>query len=78
MSDLKPCPFCGGEVKWCGGEEFEETHDCDHIICDNCEIAFICHNDQTMHACNMDSARVETAKVWNTRTETAHPEEEEK
>lgn len=33
MSKLKPCPFCGGEAKWCSAVDPEDVHACHFIVC---------------------------------------------
>lgn len=39
MNELKKCPFCGSDVKWCGENEPdpEDNHLCDHIECTNAD-----------------------------------------
>lgn len=56
MSDLKPCPFCGGRAE-------KEGHDdlpLGRVKCRNCQI-------HTMWYANIDDA----ASVWNTRADSA-------
>jgi len=38
MKELKPCPFCGGEVDWCKNDlDFHlVTDDCHYITCERC------------------------------------------
>ena len=35
MSELKPCPFCGGKVDWCGNDPCD-PHKCHQITCNTC------------------------------------------
>lgn len=35
MSELKPCPFCGNKVDWCGNDP-DEPHKCHQITCNTC------------------------------------------
>jgi len=68
MNELKPCPFCGAEVQWCGdgwgGWGGLEPHDCDHIHCRNCNMHFNCEED----ADKIEQLRALMLKKWNTRT----------
>lgn len=66
---LLPCPFCGGKAEWCctiPHVDLEE-HDCDQIVCPQCEASLDVHSDPVSWACNLESARIEVAKVWNKR-----------
>lgn len=58
MAELKPCPFCGGSVR------FDETYSffSDHVIyCDSCDIVF------SLDDCT--ARKDEIAQVWNRRVD---------
>lgn len=63
---LLPCPFCGGEVRWCG-EDPKEPHGCDQISCPTCEINIDCHSDSVSNAGDFEMAKPAMAQVWNRR-----------
>ena len=63
MSHLKPCPFCGENVRFCGGSEAPfgcGPNPCSRIICDNCGefIAFDGMGTESTAA---------AARLWNRR-----------
>lgn len=56
--DLKPCPFCGGSVR------FDEVYSYfrDHVIyCDSCDIVF------TLDDCTTTAEEI--AEAWNRRVD---------
>lgn len=55
MSDLKPCPFCGGEAMII------------HSILDACFIT--CENNDCMAGQKVYSTKAEAIAAWNARTE---------
>jgi Restriction alleviation protein Lar len=64
--ELLPCPFCGGDVRWCGDAQ-EDKHTCHQITCDACGLQFD-NNGQHLHdAVTMDELRGAIANLWNTR-----------
>ena len=64
MTELKPCPFCGGQAKVC---QWRDTVDpnCTWIECE-CG-AMMEHVHDESHV----DAKEKAIKVWNTRVETA-------
>lgn len=64
--ELKPCPFCGGNVMWCSDDP-EDPHDCDQITCDNCGMQFDSYNEKVKNTDSFDDAKKEVAKLWNQR-----------
>lgn len=40
MSELLPCPFCGGAVHWCGTPPSEDCNGCHMIRCGGCNALF--------------------------------------
>jgi len=64
-TNLKPCPFCGGEAR------FEE---CDGVIKGDIRWSVGCHLDEGGHchgyqSLNTYATKAEAFKAWNTRTE---------
>jgi len=62
MSELKPCPFCGGDVHWKDGS----------IYCETCNLSFRSHFDhqQNEEAWNRRAVVVDAADAsWNRRAE---------
>ncbi|EEZ6615632.1 hypothetical protein D9F61_09940 [Escherichia coli] len=81
MSELKPCPFCGSSVKWCGEHEHDpsDNHLCDHIQCTNehcrADFSFIYGNDLLPDDCEdmspeemMDIFRKKAVGLYNQRS----------
>lgn len=67
LTKLKPCPYCGGRVYWCGDGRFPGgcgNRPCTRIICRKCG-EFLAFDN-----CNSDS-RLKAARVWNSRTNDA-------
>lgn len=60
MSDLKPCPFCGGKAHTCGDEDQERV--C-WVMCPDC-LASAGGNYPTME---------EAITAWNTRADKPKP-----
>lgn len=52
-TELKPCPFCGGEAKFVG--------EAATVKCVNCGGAFLCTNPLI--------SRLEVAQAWNRRAD---------
>lgn len=64
---LKACPFCGGEVRWCGADpDPAEVHDCDQITCPTCGnfVSKVGHGAE-----DFPSVQAAVAEVWNRRAE---------
>jgi len=71
MSDLKPCPFCGGEAEYhsyidiqptideCGAYVDADVSYCESCGCPKCDIWFDSHND--------DEPEEITIERWNRR-----------
>lgn len=59
-NELKPCPFCGGEVNIGLQVGLESGKSCFYIYCENCDLGFS----------KGDAERDELATEWNTRAET--------
>ena len=57
MSDLKPCPFCGGEVNWC-----DCGTDCPQITCPKCGQFDLVKAGETL-----EGAKQEAETTWNNR-----------
>lgn len=58
MSDLKPCPFCDGEVIWCDCG----ADDCPQITCPHCgQFDFVKVGE------TMEGAKLEAESTWNSR-----------
>lgn len=56
MSELKKCPFCGGEVVMFI-EQLDATRDCYNFHCDNCDMSiYYDYSDRNM-----------AIKTWNKR-----------
>lgn len=60
--DLLPCPFCGGEPRWCTDEE----HTCHRIICSACMIS-IDFNDDPDGVETVEDLQGLMAANWNSR-----------
>ncbi|MCK6840533.1 Lar family restriction alleviation protein [Enterobacter roggenkampii] len=80
MSELKPCPFCGSDVKWCGEHEDDpsDNHLCDHIQCTNtqckADFSFVYGNELLPDECDdmspeeiMDIFRQKAVSLYNSR-----------
>lgn len=69
--DLLPCPFCGGEPRWCADEE--HTYTCHRIICSACMIS-IDFNDDPDGVETVEDLQGLMAANWNSRAapEPAH------
>lgn len=68
---LLPCPFCGGKARWCGDDP-KEPHDCDQIVCTECEMQFNSYHETVKAGDTLEKARVAMSKLWNNRSLTAH------
>ncbi len=65
---LDHCPFCGGEIRWCGeGEKACGNEHCDHLHCDSCGMHFSLESEESASAKTFDEMRLLVAKAWNTR-----------
>lgn len=56
MSDLKPCPFCGGSVNWC------VCGNCPQITCPKCGQFDLVKAGETL-----EGAKQEAETTWNNR-----------
>jgi len=54
MSEMKPCPFCGNQASFTGGE----NHRCNLVYCEDCHIETDCY-----------PTSAEAVTAWNTRPE---------
>lgn len=63
---LKPCPMCGGKVCWCA-DTYDIPHECDQIVCPECEFNFNVENKITLTTNDMKTCQLETARIWNRR-----------
>lgn len=75
MDKLLPCPFCGGEVRWCGDDPTDK-HDCHQIHCDGCGAQFDYCPDHQIGAETLEELRDEVANIWNARNTVEVPVEE--
>jgi len=66
MDKLKPCPFCGGEVRWCGDDPADK-HECHEIHCDGCGAHFSCNPNELPEADTLEEEKDLQAKAWNQR-----------
>lgn len=69
---LGNCPFCGGEVHWCGtklvgSDDYE--HECHHITCPNCGDFDLVNGDD---AETFEALRAICAARWNKRAGAAN------
>lgn len=65
---LDHCPFCGGEIRWCGeGEKACGNEHCDHLHCDSSGMHFSLESEESASAKTFDEMRLLVAKAWNTR-----------
>ena len=62
--ELKPCPFCGGEAKWCGDDP-EDKHECHFIVCKPCGYEFNFSADSNPDT--LEELRSEVMVGWNRR-----------
>lgn len=53
MSELKPCPFCGGEAEFCAC-----INDCGRIVCIDCGVEVLWNEHE----------HEDNAASWNDRT----------
>lgn len=69
---LKPCPFCGSKVRWCGehNENEEDNHDCHYIVCDNCNVQFVSNYIDSNKNEIMEELRKAAVEFWNMRFKT--------
>lgn len=65
MSDLKPCPFCGGEAEMCHVTQLWEPRDAYWVKCKNCRISGTHHTTEA-----------EAIAAWNSRAERTCKQEE--
>lgn len=63
--ELKPCPFCGGEVRWCCCGE-ETDNGCHHITCERCG-NFDFANGHLDGGETLEELRECMVAKWNTR-----------
>lgn len=67
MSNLKPCPFCGGEAK---------TGACAngyHVYCGDCGADVMASTIETLTTCNLEKQVERAVEQWNNRQD-AHPD----
>lgn len=68
MSELKPCPFCGGEAesKICMSQQtlFSMSKKCIYIMCKECEARTAGYKESVHY-----SAEEKAIETWNRRTE---------
>ena len=57
MEELKPCPFCGGNVEIVTADPWSEEEDTFRIICQKCDIVAVFY-----------LPKQEAIKAWNRRT----------
>lgn len=73
---LLPCPLCGGEVRFCGGDKQEDCCGCHRIICDACgdfDLSRASDPDNTSET--LDVLRERIAPRWNRRPSSMHQNE---
>ena len=65
MSDLKPCPFCGGEAKICGPDDERMSY----VACSNiaCYCALGEDYDRDAMPDHSFATEEDATKAWNTR-----------
>lgn len=66
MKELKPCPFCGGEVEWCknNSDLHHATDDCHYITCERCGEFSL----NMLDSAEFPKVYYAIADQWNTRT----------
>jgi len=69
MKELKCCPFCGNDVRWCGenNPDSSDDHECHEIHCDNCGTQFGVEGNIADSRTNIDELRALVKLTWNTR-----------
>ena len=66
MDELKPCPFCGVQARWCGDDP-QDPHECHMIHCDGCGMTFDVTTDEASRAETLEELKAIVAGVWNRR-----------
>lgn len=66
MNELKPCPFCGGPVRWCGNDP-NEPHACHQIICEACSVSINFQGAKIHLEPDLDEVKRLSAQAWNKR-----------
>ena len=72
MSELKPCPFCGGEAA------VSERHEAQcyepnvyyegfEVVCDKCDGLVIVYDEGNQDRASKDKVRTDAIAAWNTR-----------
>mgnify|MGYP003303110148 CR=1 FL=1 len=59
MSELKPCPFCGGEAKW----YYHGTTEGGFVLCTKCEASTNIFDEQH----NEEDCKAVAFEAWNRR-----------
>lgn len=67
MSDLKPCPFCGGEAVHC------RTAKAYHVYCSNCGADVMRSTLSAMTTSQINRIKIEAFEKWNTRAGGVQP-----
>lgn len=66
--ELKPCPFCGHDVKFCDCEDRMKGGGCHQIACVNCGLIDLSLGADPANIIeNLQELREEIAVVWNRR-----------
>ena len=67
MSDLNPCPFCGGEAEFCTGKT-STGGDWYYLACSECEAM----GPHVKYADHNIAVKEALAEAWNTRAGESH------
>ena len=67
MSDMKPCPFCGGDVEFCIGKTGNGV-DWHYLVCSECEAM----GPSVNYADHNIAVKDALAEKWNTRAGESH------
>lgn len=62
MSELKPCPFCGGEAK---GVRAAKAY---HVYCTCCGADVMASTMKAMTTCQVNAQQFKAERKWNERT----------
>ena len=72
MSELKPCPFCGGiDIYETYSQEYSLGTKNPEIFCNSCKAIFSVEDDSPYMNCDEDYAyrKKKTVEAWNRRVE---------